>query len=249
VQQNVDTGGLDAELTGVHAVSANDVWAVGNTFTPNSNTQQPVILHWNGSAWSRVPLPRVGRPSDDVRLSSVAGDFRADAWAVGTILRDNANQSFVLHWNGTRWSLAPLPALGRDTGLLGVSASSPFNAWAVGFTGSSPAQTLTLHWNGRRWTRIPSPDPAGPANEAFLHGVVTTSEFGAFAVGRFTSGNQADALLLRWTGFRWVQVPTANPGTVNELFAVDSNSPQEALAVGSVTPSRGAVQAFAVRCC
>src|SRR5438128_2524576 len=65
-------------LNGVAMVSSNDVWAVGVFDIGGSG--EPLILHWNGSTWSRVP----GSPS-----GPTAALFGADAvssndvWAVG----------------------------------------------------------------------------------------------------------------------------------------------------------------------
>jgi hypothetical protein len=37
----------------IKAVSANDVWAVGETnVTAGSPAHVPLILHWNGTAWT-----------------------------------------------------------------------------------------------------------------------------------------------------------------------------------------------------
>jgi len=39
-------------LNGVAATSARNAWAVGST-----NTLEPLILRWNGTAWKQVPSP------------------------------------------------------------------------------------------------------------------------------------------------------------------------------------------------
>jgi hypothetical protein len=52
-----DTQTISNQLRGVIAVSANDVWAFGDTdqFGPSKITN--LVLHWNGTAWSIVPSP------------------------------------------------------------------------------------------------------------------------------------------------------------------------------------------------
>ena len=47
-------------LNSVAAVSLTDVWAVGGV-QPNPQFKHPVtlILHWNGTAWTQVPSPRI----------------------------------------------------------------------------------------------------------------------------------------------------------------------------------------------
>src|SRR5207244_8345470 len=47
-------------LNDVKAVSANDVWAVGQLFDTTNNTSQTLIDHWIGSHWSIVPSPNPG---------------------------------------------------------------------------------------------------------------------------------------------------------------------------------------------
>src|SRR5215469_16970727 len=70
-------------LFGVTAVSARDAWAVGcagNCFQGFGNGLRTLILHWNGTTWSRVPSPSPGLGS---ALSSVAATSAHNAWAVG----------------------------------------------------------------------------------------------------------------------------------------------------------------------
>jgi hypothetical protein len=50
-------------LWGVTAVSARDVWAVGSiggAIDPYPTTK-PLVVHWNGAAWSRIPAPGTGQ--------------------------------------------------------------------------------------------------------------------------------------------------------------------------------------------
>jgi hypothetical protein len=49
--------GFFNELFSVHARSATDVWAVGETLANNASSTQPPIERWNGSAWKVVPSP------------------------------------------------------------------------------------------------------------------------------------------------------------------------------------------------
>jgi hypothetical protein len=71
-------------LSGVRAVAANDVWAVGNGWTDQAvgvPVETPELLHWNGSAWSSVaPPPNVG--SSDNFLNAVTS-IGTTVWAVG----------------------------------------------------------------------------------------------------------------------------------------------------------------------
>src|SRR5207247_10434954 len=61
-------GAQDNELSGATAVSANDVWAVGET----GNGAQTLTEHWNGTSWAAVSSPSPGRLADrkSTRLNS-----------------------------------------------------------------------------------------------------------------------------------------------------------------------------------
>jgi hypothetical protein len=52
-----DTQTISNQLRGVIAVSANDVWAFGDTDDFGPSKIKNLVLHWNGTAWSIVPSP------------------------------------------------------------------------------------------------------------------------------------------------------------------------------------------------
>ena len=45
------------ELFSVAAVSANNIWAVGEFLDPNLNNYQTLTEHWDGTSWSVIPSP------------------------------------------------------------------------------------------------------------------------------------------------------------------------------------------------
>jgi hypothetical protein len=68
-------GGPDAYFTGVAAAASNDVWAVG------VRGSGPMILHWDGQAWTTVTHPRAF-PNAAV-LRAVTTSNGGNAWSVG----------------------------------------------------------------------------------------------------------------------------------------------------------------------
>jgi hypothetical protein len=99
-------------------------------------------------------------------LSAVSARTATDAGAAGQVqgAGDDAGlQIFAERWNGTQWQQVPTPTIVRqDERLLGVSASGPDDAWAVGNTNSISAashDTLAAHWDGTAWTIMPTPTP------------------------------------------------------------------------------------------
>ena len=224
-------------LTGVSADSASDAWAVGSYLSNTTGIRDTLILHWNGTAWSRVPSPSPGSRFNVLNGVSAAGT--RNAWAVGFYRTQAAGaRPLVLHWNGTAWSQVTAPASGLpDTELNGVSTVSGREAWAVGFAGA-PAMgqfgTLILRWNGTAWARMTSPDP-GP-KDSFLQGVSATAGGGAWAVGSYALSRTLRTLVLKWSVPSWTQVKSASPapaGRYNLLSGVSASGQGHAWAVGS----------------
>lgn len=97
----------------VGAVSANDVWAVGE------NSEQPLASHWDGTSWKSSQLPEVPIPEGQSGFSyfndivTLASD---NVWAVGRLYwgsggeevkadESEHNRPVLMHWNGHKWSL------------------------------------------------------------------------------------------------------------------------------------------------
>jgi hypothetical protein len=175
-----------------------------------------------------------------------------NAWAVGNYSNGTVNQARTLieHWNGTAWKQQSSPNPGSAVPTLnGVAATSPTNAWAVGYYNngaSAPRQTLILHWNGTAWKQVPSPNPGAKNNNA-LYGVAATSATNAWAVGYYISRTNDDqALIVHWNGTAWKQVPSphvSNFAGGPTLRGVAATSATNAWAVGD-TGSVGAFQAL-----
>jgi hypothetical protein len=126
-------------LSGVGAVSANDVWAVGSYY--NGSTNHTLVEHWDGSAWSVVDSPNQGTGYN--YLGGVGVVSANDVWAVGSYYNGYPDpyQTLVEHWNGTAWSIvsSPNPGTSYDE-LFGVAANrasgSANDVWAVGYYSS-----------------------------------------------------------------------------------------------------------------
>jgi hypothetical protein len=201
-------------LEAVAATSAANAWAVGDLGQEGT----PLIVHWNGATWSRVPS---GAPAG-TRLDAVAASSPGNAWALGQTYRTGsppAGLPVILHWNGRAWRQVPSPAP-PGAFLTSVSVTSPANAWVVGgYTPSvnGPAGTtrpIALHWNGSAWRRVPV--PAGAA--AQLTGVSATSASNAWAAGG-SPISDTNGFVLHWDGSSWSQVPSA-PASAGQPIAV-----------------------------
>jgi hypothetical protein len=226
-----DPGSAGNHLTGVDAVSAKDIWAVGSfTNDASDNTKdQTLIEHWDGTAWTVVPGADLGTGPRGSQLTSVRAVSASDVWAVGV---DSHGQTLIEHWDGTAWTRVPSPSPGAGNFLAAVSATSASDAWAIGgYVTGSQSPTLILHWDGIAWTQVPSPSPGGFLNE--LNGVHATSATDAWAVGLSENNSGGPQTLIEhWDGSAWTQVPSPSPQG-NFLAGVTAMSASNAVAVGS----------------
>ena len=207
------------------------------------------------AAWTGVQPPNPGTSFNE--LNGVAVLSSCNAWAVGSYgsgsgSGSGADQTLILHWNGTAWRRVVLPSPDPDNpgrSLTGVAVISPRNAWAVGLSFASdtgPSQTLILHWNGTAWKRVKSPNRRG---ENFLQGVAATSTRNAWAVGSSLNGTAYQTLIEHWNGTAWRLVASPNlSSTGNGLTGVAASSARNAWAVGAYDSGTGR-QTFALHCC
>jgi hypothetical protein len=219
---------------GVGAGAPDDVWAAGGTNWFHAKT---MINHWNGTAWARVRTPS---PAPASYFRGVAATSATDAWAVGVTgsspgsTSTTRNKTLIEHWNGTAWTRVPSPSPRRISVLDGVAATSPTNAWAVGWTerNATPRhlRALILHWDGTSWTQVPV--PGAPHTSTYLSGVAATSATDAWAVGRDHASGDPKTYIVHWDGTSWTQVPSPSPKPGGNLEAVTALSPTDAWATG-----------------
>lgn len=228
-----------SHFLGVAAISAADVWAVGEydslagTYTP---LHRGVTAHWNGVSWSLVPTPAVG-PSGTT-LTGVAGAASNDVWAVGYSSTYGTPQTLAQRWDGAQWSVVPSPVITGGSSLAAITRVAPDDYWAVGNrAGGLPefnttVATLAAHWNGSAWSAVPSPNVGNRWND--LVAVSATSANDVWAVGSWrNTGELYQNLAMHWNGSQWSIVPTPNAAaSENELAAVAAIAPDDVWAVG-----------------
>jgi hypothetical protein len=194
-------------LNGMWATSSNNAWAAGSYCVsvcggPGTKSQA-LLLHWNGTAWSKVKIPS---PKPFTVLNAGTAISPTNAWAVGLSCNYpcGAERTLILHWNGSTWSQVKSPNPNGSPFLYSVSATSSTDAWAAGYyTKGSAFSTLILHWNGSTWSRVASPNP-GPAGGNLLSGVIATSPTNAWAAGSTcTFCATSQVLILHWNGTAW----------------------------------------------
>jgi alpha-tubulin suppressor-like RCC1 family protein len=170
----------------VTAISPDDVWAVGDT------ANETISAHWNGAAWSFVTTPFLtdGNGSFN-QLTGVTAVGADNVWASGyegDVDQQNLSDPYVLHWNGTAWSLKRVPNAGSEgSKLTGITALSASDIWAAGQTGEDDGSLLSLaeHFNGTQWSAVPSLDPGElpPGIDSGFSAISGASPHTLFAVG------------------------------------------------------------------
>jgi hypothetical protein len=119
------------------------------------------------------------------------------------------------------------------TTLLGVTAVTSAEAWAVGGLGQPeiPTAVAIQRWDGDRWLAVAGPSPGTTLNE--LRAVDASEPNDVWAVGRTSSGVGEQPLVLHYDGTVWsvVELPPEIDGVLNGVAAI---SPADVWAVGSV---------------
>jgi hypothetical protein len=177
--------------------------------------------------WTVVTAPPTGQ---NAALTSVATVSDSNAWAVGyhsgAAFTNVGAQVLIDRWNGTAWSQVTTPATPGNTALLlGVSASSASDAWAVGRTqvNKSSFEGLALHWNGTAWSVSPGfPAALSPFGGASAAGVADISPGDAYAIGN--SAATAVGTLAHWNGTAWSPVSLPLPAHANSNTTLDTIS-------------------------
>lgn len=211
--------GSSSSLRAVSADSPSDAWAVGSRYTGTEN--KTLVVHWDGTSWTRVPSPSPGKTAGSI-LTGVSADSSTDAWAVGGY--GELDRPLVLHWDGTNWTKVPSPSPVFSI-LYGVTAVSASDAWAVG---SYDGKSLILQWNGTHWSQVSSPNP-GDGSGTYLQAVSADSASDAWAVGR--GDPLAGSLIEHWDGTSWSVATSPARGY---LMGVAVLSASDAWAVGHV---------------
>lgn len=189
------------QLYAVSATGGEDVWAVGAETAADAFRESSMVLHYDGTSWSRLDVP------DIRRLRDVTAVAPGDVWAIGGGQR-------ILHLAGGRWTIVRLPHVARAQ-LSAVAGSGPDDVWVVGTrqgahlpANSIGTHTLTYHWSGTSWSVVSSPNFDHRYN--FVSDVLALSPDDAWATAATTHEKYA----LHWNGSVWrrVDVPSFAQG-------------------------------------
>jgi hypothetical protein len=131
------TPGADESIS---ASSATDVWVVGTTVNTTTGATSAEALHFNGTAWTVVPMAQPG--TNTPTIGAVTAVSATSAWAVGEGIGATSavgGSTLIEHWNGTSWSIVPSPTPGADPGSPAWPPADPVTSTPSGAT--CPAST------------------------------------------------------------------------------------------------------------
>ncbi|HLH61238.1 MAG TPA: hypothetical protein VKV20_06090 [Ktedonobacteraceae bacterium] len=213
-------------FSGVAALSANDVWAVGQAqYYPSP--LDPLVEHWDGSAWSIISTPSTGTYSAFNAITTIPGTHQL--WAVGTwATSKHGQQGLAELWNGNRWKITHT-AIASSSVFSGVTAFSTTDAWAVGNyyqSSQMPNAALIEHWNGTQWSQVPAAYPSG-SQHSFLNSIIALSATNVWAVGSYDNGIESPGYTLveHWDGTQWSIVSSPSPASNNNVLLSLSSIP------------------------
>ena len=105
---SLPSGGTTGLLLSVAAVSANNIWAVGEFLDPNLNEYQTLTEHWDGTSWSVIPSPNATTGHN--YLAGVTALSTGDVVAVGGANSpDNQTGTDLILANNEPLGSAPVP--------------------------------------------------------------------------------------------------------------------------------------------
>ncbi|MCA9290359.1 MAG: hypothetical protein KDA25_04470, partial [Phycisphaerales bacterium] len=196
-------------LADVAVIAPDDAWAVGSsTFGPFTS---PLLLHWNGSAWS-IDDGAAGLPPSSARaVHAIAPD---DVWVVGFITQPAGFATLAAHYDGSDWTATNMPnAQFGGMQFEAIHGLASDDIWAAGYEnpGNGVFAPLLAHWDGSEWTTL-NPAPLGGCT---LHGVAMIASDDAWAVGRCpVSGLGDQPYAVHWDGESWTpaEMPIIDDG-------------------------------------
>jgi hypothetical protein len=198
------------------AVGTDSDWAFGYKIptTPVLGYGKPYAAYYNGSTWTKSPMPGVAMHVSEVSPT--------DIWAVGPTAETagdsgTAAQYIAMRWNGTRWkkvSIPQPPTVDGDSWVTtGIAAIGPKNVWVMenpavtGGCGCAPIGTALLHWDGEQWTTV--------TNMSYKFQSLARTGSGGLWLSGFDS--QSDETIAQYADGNWTyQAPPTESGYTNQ---------------------------------
>jgi hypothetical protein len=180
---------LPVSPNSVTALSFSDIWGMGQT-----SKGTDIAVHWNGRAWKTLTIPTLPKFHKIPWFAYYAAATSAhDLWILDGLALNLASGTSppgatLLHWNGSKWSVA---AKNSSWWLYGLTPDGHGGFWLTGEknqpVGVALFNTYIVHRSGGRWTAQKPPTPHGYTSDTA--GLITpipgTHSF--WALGQLTS--------------------------------------------------------------
>jgi len=209
-------------VTAMSSTSSADVYAAGlvRTFLPGAIETRTLVLHYDGSSWSRmVTRDRETAPARN-QLNGISAAAIDDVWAVGSAGRPFSGSfaALVEHYDGSDWTIVPAPDTGIYDSLHAVSALQGGSVWTVGSKGLAGVGFVPLVLQRRTdgsWNELAFPVPLERcvASSTELTSVAATSDSDVYVTGSCRRDGGDHGFVAWWNGSAWSTVVTAPAGS------------------------------------
>ncbi len=188
---------------------------------------------WNGKKWTAL---KIARPSGSpAELFDVSCTKAGPCYAVGGNFTEGIEGAVAELWNGSRWSVQPVPVTGSadESALQGVSCTTATNCTAVGSYHDSTqgdrglAEDFTIRWQDA------SPLPFNGVIGTGLNAVSCSSSQACVVVGTFETNSAFESFSQSWDGSTWTARVTPKPKITN-LDSVSCPAASACTAVGDI---------------
>ncbi|MBV9383707.1 MAG: hypothetical protein JOY82_13945 [Streptosporangiaceae bacterium] len=157
VTRPAPSGAAGSEIQLVTA-SGSGLWAAGTAAVGGSTVE--FAARWDGTSWA-VTSTLAAAAGHWWEVYNIAASSPTNAWLSITDNDQNFDTTaLAAHWNGTSWTITPMPAAGTMQTLTWIAASGN-DAYAVGTyennSGDNAFRAVVYHWNGSAWARVPFP--------------------------------------------------------------------------------------------
>ena len=171
---------------------------------------EAVILHYDGTSWSRVDIG-----AKQYVLSSVWGSSSTNVFASGRIIRSfhgsgyGSSDSVIMHYDGNAWSE-------MDTGNVSISISGQGGIWGSSSTNVFVAGHDIYHYDGSAWSTMTI------NSRASFDDVWGSASKSVYAAGH-------DGAIYNYNGADWTKMDS---DTTGELKGIWGTSTTNVYAVG-----------------
>lgn len=231
-------GGTQAILSGIDALTPDDVWAGGEARGDAGGLSVGswiMVQHWDGSSWELVDVP--GPPGgvsinfSGPRIHDVLALAEDDVWFGGQWGEPNAQGSvtwrpLAMHWDGSGMEIFDTPVVYENFygfAIHKLSAVAPDDIWAVCrrlTSGGHSQQLVVLHYDGNSWDLVPVPNP-GSMSVMYTVEALASDDVWIFGEEQWPAGPE-DVFALHHDGSGWTVTTGAPPARGSFALAPDA---------------------------